>query len=121
MEYDLYRTKKLTSVLKSSPYKLHDRLEFAALTRLLLLASKEVIVNPLHFDICWGCPFKLRPVTTVLKAHFPSMQMIEAEKMLEFQRIESIQRQQKLAQQVESELRSRILLERRPLPPSGPN
>ncbi|XP_042323083.1 uncharacterized protein C4orf36 homolog [Sceloporus undulatus] len=121
MEYDLYRKKKLTSVLKGSPYQLHDRLEFAALTRHLLLASEEVIVNPLHFDICWGSPFKLRPVTTVLKAYVPSMQTIEAEKMLEFQRTGNIQHQQKLAQQVESEFRSRMLLERRPLAPSSPN
>ncbi|XP_060632205.2 uncharacterized protein C4orf36 homolog [Anolis sagrei] len=121
MEYDLYRKKKLATVFKDSPYKVHDRVEFAALTRRLLFASEEVIDNPLHFEICWGSPFKLRPVTTVLKTHFPSMQMIEAAKLLETQRLENIQRQKKLAQQVESEFRCRVLLERRPLPPSGPN
>ncbi|XP_008109225.1 uncharacterized protein C4orf36 homolog [Anolis carolinensis] len=121
MEYNLYRKKKITTVFKDSPYKLHDRLAFAALTRRLLFATEEPIANPLHFEICWGSPFKLRPVTTVLKTHFPSMQMIQEAKLLEIQRLENIQRRKKLAKQVESEFRCRLLLERRPLPPSGPN
>ncbi|KAJ7327164.1 hypothetical protein JRQ81_016923 [Phrynocephalus forsythii] len=119
MEYDLYRKQKLASVLKHSTYEVHDRVEFAELTKRLLLASKEVIPNPLHFDICWGSPFKLRPVTTILKAQVPSAQMIETARLLEFSRMENIEHQKKVAQQVESELKSRILLERKPLPPSS--
>ncbi|XP_078250671.1 uncharacterized protein LOC144589584 [Pogona vitticeps] len=119
MEYDLYRKRKLTSVLKHSDYEVHDRVGFAELTKHLLLASKEIITNPLHFDICWGSPFKLRPVTTVVKAQVPSAQMIEAARLLEFRRMENIEFQKKVAQQVESALKSRMLLERKPLPPSS--
>ncbi|XP_063166787.1 uncharacterized protein C4orf36 homolog [Candoia aspera] len=119
MEYDLHRKKTLTSVLKGSTYKMHDRVEFAELTKCWLSASKEKIMNPLHHDICWGSPFKLRHVTTILKVQVPSEQTIETERNLECQRFEKTELQRKVEQQGEAELKSRILLERRPLPPSG--
>ncbi|KAM6441094.1 uncharacterized protein C4orf36 homolog isoform 1-T2 [Liasis olivaceus] len=118
MEYDLHRKKTLVSVLKTSTYEVHDRVEFAELTKRLLAAYKEKIINPLHYDICWGSPFKLRHVTTILKVQ-PSEQTIETERILERQRLEQIELQRKVAGQSEAELKSRILLERRPLPPSG--
>ncbi|XP_061439072.1 uncharacterized protein C4orf36 homolog [Rhineura floridana] len=121
MEYDFHRKRKLESVLKASGYKVHDRAEFAEITKRLLQASAEQIGNPLHHDICWGSPFNLRHVTTILSVRIPSLQAIESERILERQRFEKIELQHKIAQQVGSELKSRILLERRPLPPSGPN
>ncbi|XP_034969881.1 uncharacterized protein C4orf36 homolog [Zootoca vivipara] len=121
MEFDFHRKKKIESVLKDSGYKVHNRFEFAELTRRYLLASGEKISNPLHHDICWGSPFHLRPVKTILKAPIPSVQAIEFNRLLQRQRLEKIELHCKLAQQVASELKHRIYLARRPLPPSGPN
>ncbi|KAL8206747.1 UNVERIFIED_CONTAM: hypothetical protein K2H54_022541 [Gekko kuhli] len=78
MEYNLHRKKKLISVFKASIYKVHDRVEFASITRDLLRASQEQKRNPLHDDICYGFPFKLRPVTTpvttIWKVRVPSLE-----------------------------------------------
>ncbi|KAM3831708.1 uncharacterized protein C4orf36 homolog [Vipera latastei] len=119
MEYDLHRKKKITSVLKASPYTVHDRVEFAELTKRFSEAFKEKISNPLHFDICWGSPFKLRHVTTILKVQVPSVQTLETERILERQRLEKAELQHKVAWNGQIELKSKIFLERRPLPPSG--
>ncbi|XP_066488394.1 uncharacterized protein C4orf36 homolog [Tiliqua scincoides] len=119
MEYNLHKKRKLTFVLKTSDYKVHDRAEFALLTARLLKAAQEPVANPLHHDIYWCYPFKLRPVTTNVKVQVPSLQAIELEKILERQRFEKIEYQNKVAQQTESEFRSRRFLARRPLPPSG--
>ncbi|XP_053110837.1 uncharacterized protein C4orf36 homolog [Hemicordylus capensis] len=117
MEYNLHRKRNLTAVLKASIYEVHDRAEFALLTKRLLAATEEVISNPLHHDICWGSPFKLRPVTTIVKVRVPSLQTIESERLLERQRFEKIELQHKVAQQTESEFKRRRFLARRPLPP----
>ncbi|XP_077157091.1 uncharacterized protein C4orf36 homolog [Paroedura picta] len=116
MEYDLHRRKKLTSVLKASIYQVHDRLEFALITRDFLKLSQEQKRNPLHDDIRYGCPFKLRPVTTVWKVWYPSLEALEHERILERQRLENIDYQNKLAQEVEPELKRGAFLARRPLP-----
>ncbi|XP_026543713.1 uncharacterized protein C4orf36 homolog [Notechis scutatus] len=121
MEYDLHRKKKVTSLLKASPYTVHDRVEFAELTKRFSKAFKEKITNPLHFDICWGSPFKLRHVTTILKVQAPSVQSLETERILERQRLEKSELQRKISWDGQIELKSKIFLERRPLPPSGFN
>ncbi|XP_070612798.1 uncharacterized protein C4orf36 homolog [Erythrolamprus reginae] len=119
MEYDLHRKKKVTTVLKASPYTVHDRVEFAELTKRFSKGFKESITHPLHFEICWGYPFKLRHVRTVLKVQVPSLQSLETERVLEGQRLEKSELQRKVSWGGETELKSKVFLERRPLPPSG--
>ncbi|XP_032079901.1 uncharacterized protein C4orf36 homolog [Thamnophis elegans] len=119
MEYDLHRKKKITSVLKASPYTVHDRVEFAELTKRFSKDFKEKVTNPLHFEICWGSPFKLQHVTTILKVQVPSVESLETERILERQRLEKSELQHKVSWSGQTKLKSKVFLERRPLPPSG--